>query len=230
MRPGLIIFDCDGVLIDSEMLAARALIDELACNGVAVDMDFVARHFIGRAHTVIRTEVKARFGRDLPASFEDDYRSRLLVGFEAGLAPMAGAMEALAALTVPFCLATSSSPPRLAASLRMVGLAELFAGRAFTASQVARGKPAPDLFLYAAAQMGVDPAACVVVEDSAAGVTAGLAAGMEVWHFVGGAHFAGMDMPLPADVSPHRRFASFQEIRAAMPTLFHVPPDIADPT
>ncbi|TCK31399.1 HAD superfamily hydrolase (TIGR01509 family) [Ancylobacter aquaticus] len=230
MRPGLIIFDCDGVLIDSEMLAARALVTELACHGVAVDMDFVARHFIGRAHTVIRTEVQARFGSDLPASFEGDYRSRLLAAFETGLAPMEGAVEALAALTVPFCLATSSSPPRLAASLRIVGLAEVFAGRAFTASQVARGKPAPDLFLYAAAQMGAHPAACVLVEDSAAGVAAGLAAGMEVWHFVGGAHFAAMDMPLPAGITPHQRFARFSQIRAAMPSLFHVPAGIADPT
>ena len=227
MRPALLIFDCDGVLIDSEMLAARALIDALARHGIAVDLGFVARHFIGRAHTVIRTEVKARFGTDLAATFEEDYRARLLASFEAGLVPMAGAVEALAALDVPFCLATSSSPPRLAASLRIVGLDRVFAGRAFTASQVARGKPAPDLFLHAAAQMGADPAACVVVEDSAAGVAAGLAAGMEVWHFVGGAHFAAMDMPLPAGMTPHRRFDGFASLRAARPDLFLVPD--ADP-
>lgn len=230
MWPALIIFDCDGVLIDSEVLAARALIDELGRQGIAVDMGFVARHFIGRAHTVIRAEVKARFGMELPVSFEEDYRSRLLAAFEAGLSPMEGAVETLAALRVPFCLATSSSPPRLAASLRIVGLDGLFAGRAFTASQVARGKPAPDLFLHAAARMGAEPARCVVVEDSAAGVAAGLAAGMEVWHFVGGGHFAAMDMPLPAGITPHRRFARFSDIRATRPDLFHAPAGRADPT
>ncbi|GLK70003.1 HAD family hydrolase [Ancylobacter dichloromethanicus] len=230
MEPALIIFDCDGVLIDSETLAAGALIDALSHRGIEVDLDFVARHFIGRAFPVILTEVKARFGVDLPPPFEEDYRSRLLAAFEAGLAPMEGAVETLAALRVPFCVATSSSPPRLAASLRLVGLDGVFAGRAFTASQVARGKPAPDLFLHAAARMGADPAACVVVEDSAAGVVAGLAAGMEVWHFVGGGHFAVMDMPLPAGVTPHRRFARFADIRAARPELFNVPAGTADPT
>lgn len=228
MRPALLIFDCDGVLIDSEVLAARALIDALACHGIAVDLGFVARHFIGRAHTVIRAEVKTRFGMELAASFEDDYRERLLASFEAGLVPMPGAVEALAALNVPFCLATSSSPPRLAASLRLVGLDGVFAGRAFTASEVARGKPAPDLFLHAAARMGADPAACVVVEDSAAGVAAGLAAGMEVWHFVGGGHFAVMDMPLPDGVIPHRRFDSFASLRVARADLFHAPAGAAD--
>ncbi|WP_428029361.1 HAD family hydrolase [Ancylobacter sp.] len=229
MQPALLIFDCDGVLIDSEVLAAGALVGELTCHGVAVDVGFVARHFIGRAHTIIRTEVKARFGVDLPARFEEDYRARLLAAFEAELRPMEGAVEALAGLRVPFCLATSSSPPRLAASLRIVGLDAVFAGRAFTASQVARGKPAPDLFLYAAKQMGADPAFCIVVEDSAAGVAAALAAGMEVWHFVGGGHFAAMDMKLPAEVTPHRRFAAFSDIRAARPDLFHAP-DAAGPT
>lgn len=229
MRPELIIFDCDGVLIDSEVLAASALIDALEAHGVGVDMDFVARHFIGRAYPVILTEVKARFGVELPAHFEELYRARLLAAFEAGLAAMAGAGEALDALRVPYCLATSSTPARLSASLRLTGLAGRFAGRAFTSAEVARGKPAPDLFLHAAARMGAAPADCVVVEDSAAGLAAGLAAGMEVWHFVGGGHFTVMDMPLPAGVTPHCRFASFADIRAARPDLFHAPAGAADP-
>ncbi|WP_371345378.1 HAD-IA family hydrolase [Ancylobacter sp. IITR112] len=230
MRPALLIFDCDGVLIDSELLAARALIDALAGHGVAVDLGFVARHFIGRAQGAIRTEVTARFGVELPGDFEEAYRHRLLASFEAGLKPVAGAVEALAALDVPFCLATSSSPPRLAASLRLVGLERVFAGRAFTAAEVARGKPAPDLFLHAAARMGAAPASCVVVEDSAPGVMAGLAAGMEVWHFTGGGHFAAMDLPLPAGTLPHRHFDSFASLRAARADLFHAPAGAADPT
>ncbi|MBS7544176.1 HAD family hydrolase [Ancylobacter oerskovii] len=226
MRPGLIIFDCDGVLIDSEVLSARALIDELACHGIAVDVDFVARHFIGRAYPVILAEVRERFGVVLPASFETDYRARLIAGFERGLSPMPGAVEMLERLDVPCCVATSSSPPRLAASLRISGLEQFFVGRAFTASEVARGKPAPDLFLHAAARMGADPAACVVVEDSVAGLQAGAAAGMETWHFTGGSHFGHMNIVLPDALRPQARFAGFAELQAARPELFRSPPPL----
>ncbi|MGA0561415.1 HAD family hydrolase [Ancylobacter sp. VNQ12] len=228
MRPALIIFDCDGVLIDSEVLSAGALIGTLASHGVEVDLAFVARHFIGRSYSVIVSEVRARFGIALPESFEADYRARLIAAFEAGLAVMDGALETLAALDVPFCLATSSSPQRLAASLRITGLDGVFAGRAFTASEVARGKPAPDLFLHAAARMGADPKACVVIEDSGAGLLAGQAAGMEVWHFTGGSHFQVMELPLPEGLRPHRHFASFAELRAGRPDLFPVSADVAN--
>ncbi|MCS0502792.1 HAD family hydrolase [Ancylobacter mangrovi] len=229
MRPTLIIFDCDGVLIDSEVLSARALIDELACHGIAVDMDFVARHFIGRAYPVVQAEVRVQFGLELPARFEHDYRTRLLARFETELAAMAGAVELVEALRVSYCVATSSSPARLAASLRIAGLERLFAGRAFTASEVAHGKPAPDLFLHAAARMGFDPADCAVVEDSVAGLRAGLAAGMQVWHFTGGSHLAGAAWALPEDVRPHSSYASFAELKGAMPDLFHPPAGVASP-
>ncbi|QIB33563.1 HAD-IA family hydrolase [Ancylobacter pratisalsi] len=229
MRPDLIIFDCDGVLIDSEVLSARALIDELAVHGVVVDLGFVARHFIGRSYPVIVTEVRGRFGVELPGHFEQDYRTRLLASFEERLSVMAGALDTVEALEVAYCLATSSSPARLAASLRITGLDRLFAGRAFTASEVARGKPAPDLFLHAAARMGADPAACVVIEDSAAGLLAGLAAGMQVWHFTGGSHFAEAAMGLPEGLRPHHSYASFAELRAAMPDLFLPPVGVANP-
>ena len=232
MRPGLIIFDCDGVLIDSEVLSARALIDELACHGVAVDIGFVARHFIGRSYPVILSEVRERFDIRLPSSFEADYRARLIASFEGRLSPMAGAVETLEELDVAYCVATSSSPPRLAASLKIAGLDRFFPGRTFTASEVERGKPAPDLFLYAAARMGVDPAACVVVEDSVPGLMAGLAAGMQVWHFTGGSHLALMDLVLPDELHFHRSFASFTELRTALPDLFRgsaaAPADLAD--
>lgn len=229
MRPALIIFDCDGVLIDSEVLSARALIDELACHGVAVDMGFVARHFIGRAYPVIVAEVSARFGVTLPDDFEERYRGRLLASFRTDLAAMAGAMETVEALQVPACVATSSSPARLAASLAMVGLDRHFDGRTFTASEVPHGKPAPDLFLHAAAVMGADPSTCVVVEDSVPGLLAGLAAGMQVWRFTGGSHLANMDVPLPVDCRPHRSFASFAELRAALPHLFHPSAGVVNP-
>ncbi|HSI40888.1 MAG TPA: HAD family hydrolase [Xanthobacteraceae bacterium] len=220
MCPALIIFDCDGVLIDSEVISARALIAELANHGVDVDRAYVARHFLGRSYPLVRTVVRERLGVHLPDAFEEAYRSRLLAAYQDELQVMAGAAETVEALRVPYCVATSSSPPRLARSLEITGLAPLFAGRGFTASEVARGKPAPDLFLHAAARMGTEPARCTVIEDSPIGLEAGIAAGMQVWHFTGGSHLAGAELDLPDHVRPARSFASFMEIRAAVPELF----------
>ncbi|MCK0195837.1 HAD family hydrolase [Ancylobacter sp. 6x-1] len=228
-HPALVIFDCDGVLIDSEVISARALIAELAGHGVVVDLPFVARHFIGRAFPVILSDVAARFAVTLPPGFEEAYRTRLLAAFEAELEVMEGAAETVAALAVPFCLATSSSPARLARSLAISGLAPLFAGRSFTSSEVARGKPAPDLFLHAAARMGVDPAACLVVEDSAAGVEAGRRAGMRVWHFTGGSHMAYMPATMAEPAAPHRSVASFKAFRAQLPGLFQEETSVTHP-
>jgi len=223
MQPALIIFDCDGVLIDSEVISARALIVALAHHGLIVDRPHVARHFLGRSFPAVRADIRERLGVQLPDGFEDEYRSRLFAAFETELVAMAGAADMLAALKVPFCLATSSSPMRLARSLTIVGLTQTFAGRSFTASEVAHGKPAPDLFLHAASQMGVDPGDCAVMEDSPTGLAAGLAAGMQVWRFTGGSHMTGADLTLPDELQPHRSFASFTELRTEFPTLFHAP-------
>jgi HAD superfamily hydrolase (TIGR01509 family) len=221
IKPALIIFDCDGVLIDSEVISARQLIAELKGYGVEMDMAFVSRHFLGRSYPVVLQEVRDRWGVALPDRFEADYRARLLAAFETDLKVMPGIIETIAALRLPYCLATSSSPERMRRSLDITGLAPLFAGRAFTASEVTRGKPAPDLFLHAAARMGVDPAACVVIEDSLNGVRAGLAAGMVVWRFTGGSHMKGLDLTPPEDAIPEADYASFAAMRAAHPSLFH---------
>ena len=218
--PELIIFDCDGVLIDSEVISARQLIAELKGYGVDMDMAFVSRHFLGRSYPVVLREVRERWGVALPDHFETDYRNRLLAAFARDLAAMPDVHEAVSALRLPYCLATSSSPERMRKSLAITGLSPLFEGRAFTASEVARGKPAPDLFLHAAARMGADPAACVVIEDSLNGVRAGLAAGMQVWRFTGGSHLAGLDLTPPDDAVPHATFTSFADLMAARPDLF----------
>jgi len=223
MQPAFIIFDCDGVLIDSEVISARTLIIDLARHGVVVDRPFVARHFLGRSFPTVRAYIHDHLGVRLPDGFEDEYRCRLFAAFEIELIAMAGVAEMLAALKVPFCLATSSSPMRLARSLQIVGLTHVFAGRSFTASEVARGKPAPDLFLHAASKMGVDPSQCAVMEDSPTGLAAGLAAGMQVWRFTGGSHMNGADLELPDELRPHRSFASFTELRTELPILFQAP-------
>ncbi len=225
--PELIIFDCDGVLIDSEVISARQLIAELKGYGVEMDMAFVSRHFLGRSYPVVLKEVRDRWGVALPDRFETDYRARLLAAFERDLQRMQGIVETLAALRLPYCLATSSSPERMRRSLAITGMTALFDGVAFTASEVARGKPAPDLFLHAAARMGAAPAACVVIEDSLNGVRAGLAAGMRVWRFVGGSHMAGLDLTPPEDAVPEASYASFAAMRAAHPAVFRSVPEVS---
>ncbi len=143
MPTELIIFDCDGVLIDSEVISARMLIDELKAYGVAMDRSFVSRHFLGRSYPVVLREVRERWGVALPDRFEADYRARLLDAFERELEVMPGAAETVRALGLRYCLATSSSPERLARSLELSGLAPLFDGLCFTASEVARASPRP---------------------------------------------------------------------------------------
>lgn len=218
--PSLIIFDCDGVLIDSEVISARQLIAELKGYGVEMDMDFVSRHFLGRSYPVVLKEVRERWGVELPDRFEADYRARLLAAFERDLCIMPGAVDTVRSVRGAYCLATSSSPERMRRSLEITGLAPLFAGLTFTAADVARGKPAPDLFLHAAQAMGVAPADCLVIEDSLNGVRAGLAAGMQVWRFVGGSHLTGLDLTPPGDAIPHATFSDLATLRAARPDLF----------
>jgi HAD superfamily hydrolase (TIGR01509 family) len=219
----LVIFDCDGVLIDSEVISANMLIAELKLYGVEMDLDFVSRHFLGRSYPVVLTEVREQFGVALPDHFEADYRRRLLAAFAQDLQVMPGAAEVIARLGRPYALATSSSPQRTAQALALTGLDKVFGPRVFTASQVARGKPAPDLFLHVAAEMGVAPQACLVLEDSLNGIRAGLAAGMEVWRFTGGSHFAGLDTAEPADARPHRHLARFADFFTLRPDLERQP-------
>lgn len=224
MKTELVIFDCDGVLIDSEVISARMLIAELKGYGVDMDMTFVSRHFLGRSYPAVLKEVRERWGVALPERFEADYRARLLAAFEQDLRPMPGVKGVIGALGLPYCLATSSSPERLRRSLDITGLTPLFDGVSFTASEVTRGKPAPDLFLHAAARMGADPAGCLVIEDSLNGVRAGLAAGMEVWRFTGGSHLAGLDLTPPEDAVPRASFAVLTDLFLLRPALRAVQP------
>ena len=204
----LVIFDCDGVLIDSEIISARMLVEALAAKGVTIDMDYVGRHFLGRSYPTVMATIRQDFGLDLDAAFEEQYRARLLAAFETGLRVMPGVRAVLEALPRRWCVATSSSPRRVERSLQIAGLSDLTAGRVYTASMVARGKPAPDLFLHVAAAEGVAPGRCLVIEDSLNGVRAGLAAGMEVWRFTGGSH---LKPPLPEPPEDARAALEFTD-------------------
>jgi HAD superfamily hydrolase (TIGR01509 family) len=217
----LVIFDCDGVLIDSEIISARMLIEELARLGVVIDLDHVARHFLGRSYPTVMAEIRRDFHLDLPPEFEDRYRDSLLAAFRRDLRIMPGVLAVLDDLAVPCCVATSSSPRRVETSLELTGLAGRMQDRVFTASQVARGKPAPDLFLLAAKTMGHAPARTLVIEDSLTGVRAALAAGMTVWRFVGGSHFRQTNVghEAPVDALPHRQFDDFAAFFHTAPSL-----------
>ncbi|PYE86168.1 HAD family hydrolase [Pseudoroseicyclus aestuarii] len=199
MAPDLLILDCDGVLIDSEVLSAQVLLALLAERGLTLDAEHVRRHFLGRSFPTVAAHIREAFGLDLPDSFEADYRARLLARFDAELRPMPYVLEVLPRLRVPWCVATSSSPQRTARALQVAGLDALHP-RVFTASEVARGKPAPDLFEHAARVMGAAPAGCLVVEDSAPGLAAARAAGMAAVHFTGGAHLQGARFDTPPGV------------------------------
>ena len=181
----LVIFDCDGVLVDSERLAVRVesrLITEL---GWPLSEQDVLERFVGRSDAFMRGEIEAALGRTVP-EWDDLYREHLHAAFHAELTPVEGVTEAIAALTVATCVASSGTHDKMALTLGLTGLHGRFAGRIFSTTEVAKGKPAPDLFLHAAGQMSTEPAACVVVEDSRSGVEAARAAGMRVLGYAGG--------------------------------------------
>ncbi|TGE00318.1 HAD family hydrolase [Methylobacterium nonmethylotrophicum] len=188
-RPELVIFDCDGVLVDSEPISLVRLTEALQRIGVPIDLETVARRFTGTSMTSIMAHIAADYGVPTPEGFVDAVRADTLRAFDAELTAIAGVAEVLATMPESRCVASSSDPQRLRHALSLTGLLPHFDGHVFSATMVARGKPFPDLFLYAAAQMGVAPGACVVIEDSVPGVTAARAAGMPVLGFCGGGHW-----------------------------------------
>jgi HAD superfamily hydrolase (TIGR01509 family) len=183
----MLIFDCDGVLVDSEALACEIDAQILTGIGLPYSAKDIARKFVGVSFKDMVARLEAEHACTLPADLGKRIDSALFAKFETDLRPIEGVREAILSLPYPRCVASSSTPERIALSLGLTGLSDLF-GHVFSATQVARGKPAPDLFLHAAERMGVDPQDCVVIEDSSAGVQAALAAGMRVIGFIGGAH------------------------------------------
>ena len=191
-NPDLIIFDCDGVLVDSELLSCRCLSDVLAEFGFALTEAQALELFLGRSTRAIEQHYRD-LGQIVPDGFLPRLKSRVLEAFAASLEPIPGVRAVVSELTVPFCVASSSDIDRVSLSLDVTGLGPLFDDRIYTAQMVRHGKPAPDLFLHAAAQMRASPTRTLVIEDSVSGVQAGKAAGMTVWGFVGGSHYSARD-------------------------------------
>lgn len=187
MRYDLIIFDNDGVLVDSEPISNRLLAAYLTELGHPTTYEESIRDYMGSAMHRIHDLVHERSGRALPADFDEVFHGRVFEAFRRELQPVPGVVEVLEKLRadgVPYCLASSGSHDRIRVALRKTGLYELFGEeRLFSSQDVGRGKPAPDLFLHAAGVMGTDPGRCAVVEDSPLGVQAAVAAGMDVYGF-----------------------------------------------
>lgn len=188
MRPELVIFDCDGVLVDSEPIANRILVAALGEAGLRLSLEEVMARYVGRSMASVVVMAEAELGRPLPDGFLDRVQALTFAAFRRELRPVPGVAEALATLSMPVCVASSGAPDKIALSLSLTGLDSFFHGKTFSASEVARGKPHPDLFLYAARRMAVAEEACIVIEDSLPGIEAAKAAGMRVFGFSGGGH------------------------------------------
>ena len=187
-----IIFDCDGVLVDSEVLAQEVETKLLADVGLHYDRREFNLRFMGASESTfwefIEADGQARLGRSITADLRGPMQERVRAVFKERLAVVPGALEAVSAVRQKRAVASSSSTKALRVKLKMVGLWDLFDPHVYSADQVTHAKPAPDLFLHAASELATPPAECLVVEDSVNGVRAGVAAGMRVWGFLGGAH------------------------------------------
>jgi HAD superfamily hydrolase (TIGR01509 family) len=184
----LVIFDCDGVLVDSEVISCRAHAETLSRHGYPITEQQVLERFLGVSDREARLIIEAELGRSLPGDFEAQVKHATLKFYQGDLRAIRYIADALAAIDLSKCVASSGTMEKIRHGLTCAGLYEALAPHIFSATQVARGKPAPDLFLFAAEQMGASPARCVVIEDSVPGVSGARAAGMAVLGFHGGSH------------------------------------------
>ncbi len=216
MRNTLVIFDCDGVIVDSEPISIAVLVRAVGSMGVEISLEDAYARFLGRSLSTISGILHAEYGLAIDEGFLARMRHDLYGRFRAELLPVSGIAETVDRLKIPYCLASSSQPERIRLCLGVTGLLERFEPHIFSATMVERGKPHPDLFLHAALQMQAHPKDCIVVEDSPAGVEAAHAAGMTVFAFAGGSHAQGKrhrDALLA--LRPHAMFD-------AMPDLIHL--------
>jgi HAD superfamily hydrolase (TIGR01509 family) len=209
----LVIFDLDGVLVDSEPISSRVTAAALTEAGIEISEAEVCDRFLGVSTASMLRAVEAEHGCRLPASFQETLRARILRAFEQELAPVPGVPALLDGLAVDRCVASSSHPERIRRSLEITGLLERLGPHLFSATMVSAGKPAPDLFLLAAARMAAEPARCLVVEDSEVGIRAAKAAGMTVFGFTGASHVR------PETHAPRLQAAGADVIFAEMPAL-----------
>ena len=179
----LIIFDCDGVLVDSERITARVFADMLGELGLALTVQDIFDQFVGKSMDQCLGILSRSFGWEVPAEFAPEYRARSGLALHSEVRPVAGIESVLAAIRVPFCVASNGTHEKMRTTLGATGLLDQFSGKMFSVADVSRGKPFPDLFLHAAARFGTPPSKCAVIEDTPTGVSAGVAAGMTVYGY-----------------------------------------------
>ena len=182
----LIIFDCDGVLVDSERVAVRIESEGLTALGWPLTHEEVIERFVGRSSAYGHAEIVAKLGSAIAESWSAEFRRRYRAALETEVVAVEGVAEALDQIDTLTCVASSSDHDHLRLVLGRTGLYERFEGRIFSATEVQNGKPAPDLFLHAAASLGVPPSACAVIEDSLPGILAARSAGMDAYAYLGG--------------------------------------------
>ncbi|WP_343033391.1 HAD family hydrolase [Alteromonas profundi] len=202
----LVIFDCDGVLLDSECMSMQLWQTVLQEVGITLSKAYFVANFLGKSMQHVEQQVSKDFGLVLTPDMIADYHRRLEQNFTRDLCATPGIKAILESIAVPYCLATSSSKERTTHALSCTGLSHYFIEKQFTRSMVNRGKPAPDLFLLAAKTMGVAPQNCLVIEDSQAGIEAAKAANMQVAHYIGGSH---LDVSNNTDLIVIRHWRSF---------------------
>jgi HAD superfamily hydrolase (TIGR01509 family) len=183
MRFALVIFDCDGVLVDSELITSRVFSTMLNELGLQVSVEGVFEQFVGRSMEQCLEMIESMLGRAVPEDFTREYRQRMTAALHSELTAVPGIEAALDAIQIPYCVASNGTREKMQTTLGVTGLLPRFKDKLFSVSEVARGKPFPDVFLYAAAQSGAAPRDCAVIEDTATGVAAGVAAGMTVFGY-----------------------------------------------
>ncbi len=218
--PALLIFDCDGVLVDSEILVCTAISEELTRLGYAITPEEVMRRFAGRPEREILAEVREDWGRAVPPAYFAAMKERVDTAFSSELRAIEGASEILPRLRLPKCVASSSAMDKLEKGLRFVGLHRHFAPHIVSAQLVAHGKPSPDVFIFAAGLMRTPVARCLVIEDSEPGVRAACAAGMRVFGFTGGSHCGPGHAERLRAAGAQQIVTHMRELPAALPGVF----------
>lgn len=219
MSPELVIFDCDGVLIDSEIIACDIEARALSHIGYPVSPEEVAERFLGKPANALVETVEAALGHPLPHGFLETLDTALLTAYRERLRPVPGAADAVRRLCVPYCVASSSAPKKLLSGLLAADLVDLFYPHIYSTVLVADGKPAPDLFLLAAQRLAARPERTLVIEDSPAGVEAGRRAGMTVIGFTGGRHCGAGHGEHLTSVGAHAIARNFDELAHTIEAL-----------
>ena len=209
----LIIFDCDGVLIDSESISCEVLSNQFIKIGININVEYVKKNFVGNSYPKVKEHIFKNFNKTLANNFEDDYRKELILSFEKNLKAISGIEDLLKNINVLKCVATSSSLLRAKTSLEIVGIFKYFENNIFSAYSMGdKGKPSPDIYLNAAKEYNIKPENVLVIEDSLLGIEGGKRAGMKVWHFIGASHMEFWDKEYEYSFKPDFVFDNMNEV------------------